>query len=219
MIASMGNSNNSAVNAKKAISEEAKRSRWWMIANGALAVSAILVYIIGLAPAYGRYRQLHQAVVKQHRELDKLQEQLNMRHALRVQYEELLKRVGRPLENFERGRLIARLVRKVSELCDAGGIRIRSLQPMEIIANRDQGWIALPVELIAVGSLKGVKNLLMCIYEVIPPLSVERMTLRASAGKPDELYIQMRIAQYMLLSDNAWKQYESMQGRSRRRRR
>lgn len=208
---------NSAANAKTVVSEEVKRSRRWMIVNVALAVCTILVYLIGLAPAYGRYRQLHRTVTKQHRELGKLQEQLNMRHALRVQYEELLKRVGRPLENFERGRLIARLVRKVSELCNASGIRIRSLQPMEIVANRDQGWLALPVELIAIGSLKGIKEFLARMSKVIPPLSVERMTLRASAGKPDELYIQMRIAQYMLLSDDAWKQYEGAQGRMRRR--
>ncbi len=132
----------------------------------------------------------------------------------RERYEQLVQELGKPLSEFDPGRLNAKLMEQVEGALTQSKIKAETIQPLPWQINPDMRAARLSVQVTAVTTqptisegLQGLTELLMRLRSMRPPVLVERLNIQAISQPQQGLRLQAQLVWLVPVEDAVLKKW------------
>ena len=132
----------------------------------------------------------------------------------RERYEQLVQELGKPLSEFDPGRLNAKLMEQIEGALTQSKIKAETIQPLPWQINPDMRAARLSVQVTAVTTqpsisegLQGLTELLMRFRSMRPPVLVERLNIQAISQPQQGLRVQAQLVWLVPVEDAVLKKW------------
>jgi len=132
----------------------------------------------------------------------------------RERYEQLVQELGKPLSEFDPGRLNAKLMEQIEGALTQSKIKAETIQPLPWQINPDMRAARLSVQVTAVTTqptisegLQGLTELLMRLRSMRPPVLVERLNIQAISQPRQGLRVQAQLVWLVPVEDAVLKKW------------
>jgi len=132
----------------------------------------------------------------------------------RERYEQLVQELGKPLSEFDPGRLNAKLMEQVEGALTQSKIKAETVQPLPWQINSDMRAARLSVQVTAITTqpsisegLQGLTELLMRLRSMRPPVLVERLNIQAISQPQQGLRVQAQLVWLVPVEDAVLKKW------------
>ncbi|MEZ8219167.1 hypothetical protein B0813_002704 [Candidatus Fervidibacteria bacterium JGI MDM2 SSWTFF-3-K9] len=132
----------------------------------------------------------------------------------RERYEQFVQELGKPLSEFDPGRLNAKLMEQIEGALTQSKIKAETIQPLPWQINPDMRAARLSVQVTAVTTqptisegLQGLTELLMRFRSMRPPVLVERLNIQAISQPQQGLRVQAQLVWLVPVEDAVLKKW------------
>ncbi len=192
-----------------------------------LLVSLVVVAVAGwlwAASAFWQYRNLRSQVRSLREQTAETQKLLERAKEQKERYEQLVQELGKPLEDFDPGRLTAKFMEQVEGALTQSKIKAETIQPLPWQINSELRAARLSVQFTATTTqpsisegLRGLTEFLMRLRSVRPPICVERLNVQAISQPREGLRVQAQLVWLVPVEDAVLKKWATQTRRPIRR--
>jgi len=192
-----------------------------------LLTSLVVVAIAGwlwAASAFWQYRNLRVQVRSLQDQTSETQKLLERAKEQRERYDQLVKELGKPLTDFDPGRLTAKFMEQVEGALTQSKIKAETIQPLPWQINPEIYAVRLSVQFTATTTqptisegLHSLTELLMRLRSMRPPIAVERLNVQAISQPREGLRIQAQLVWLVPVEDSVLKKWATQTRRPIRR--
>lgn len=166
------------------------------------------------ASAFWQYRSLRSQLRDLRNQNAVTQRLLERMKKQREQYSQLVREIGKPVSEFEPGRLTAKLMEQVEGALTQSKIKAEAIQPLPWQINQELMAARLVVQITAITTqanisdgLYGLTELFMRLRSIRPPISVERLNIQALSEPKPSLRLQAQLVWWVPLEDFVLKKW------------
>ncbi len=192
-----------------------------------LLTSLVVVVIAGwlwAASAFWQYRNLRVQVRSLQDQTSETQKLLERAKEQRERYDQLVKELGKPLADFDPGRLTAKFMEQVEGALTQSKIKPETIQPLPWQINPEIYAVRLSVQFTATTTqptisdgLQSLTELLMRLRSMRPPIAVERLNVQTISQPKEGLRIQAQLVWLVPVEDAVLKKWAAQTRRPIRR--
>jgi chromosome segregation ATPase len=154
-----------------------------------LLVTLVVVAVVGwlwAASTLWQYQSLKAQLQNLREQNDEAQKLVEQAKEQRKRYDQLIRELGKPLSEFDPGRLNAKLMEQVEGALAQSKFKAETVQPLSWQINPELRAARLSVQVTATTTqptisegLQGLTELLMRLRSMRPPVLVERLNIQA----------------------------------------
>lgn len=182
-----------------------------------LLVTLVIVAVFGWlwgASALWQYQSLKAQLQDLREQTAEMQKSVERAKEQRKRYEQLVQELGKPLSEFDPGRLNAKLMEQVEGALTQSKIKAETVQPLPWQINSDMRATRLSVQVVATTTqptisegLQSLTELLMRLRSMRPPVLVERLNIQAISQPQQGLRVQAQLVWLIPLEDAVLKKW------------
>lgn len=187
-----------------------------------LTVIALFCWI-WTASAFRTFRSLRSELNALRSKRAELTRRIDEAKKLSERYETFVQDLGKPLTEFDAGRMISKLMEQVEGAFTQSKVRVETLQPLPWQVLTEEQCVRLAVQVNATTTqssladgLQGLTELLLRLRSLRPPILAERLSLQAIEQPKSSLRLQMQLAWFVPLEEAVLKKLAPPQRRPSR---
>lgn len=168
-----------------------------------LLTGLVVVAVVGwlwAASAFWQYRNLRAQIHSLRTQTAETAKLIERAKEQRERYEQLVRELGKPLTNFDPGRLTAKFMEQIEGALTQSKIKAETIQPLPWQINSEMRAVRISVQVTATTTqptisegLQSLTELLMRLRSVRPPVFVERLNVQATSQPREGLRIQAQL--------------------------
>lgn len=188
-----------------------------------LLISLLVIALISwlwAASALWQHRSLRSQLNDLRNQNSQTQKLLERAKEQQKKYSELVNELGKPLSDFDSGRMMAKFMEQVEGALTQSKIRAESIQPLPWQIDQDLRAIRLAVQITAFTTqatisegLQGLTELLMRFRSVRPPIALERLSIQAVNEPRPSLRFQAQLVWWIPVEDAVLKKWATQNRR------